>query len=83
MTAVQFKQDSCCFSIYLDKLLDLPLKNIKKLLFTMCSEPWNNELAIFTTSEFLAATVPTSKQASVGTGKRCFSKRICGCQVQV
>lgn len=40
---VSFQQDTCHITLYLPKLPDLPIKNIRKLFSMMLSEPWNNE----------------------------------------
>lgn len=60
---VSFQQDTCHITLYLPKLPDLPIKNIRKLFSMMLSEPWNNEQAIRQMTLYLDAAVIESKEA--------------------
>ncbi len=55
------RQDTCTITLYLPKLTDLPLKNIRKLFAMVLSEPLTNENAIQTLGPCLEEMVATSK----------------------
>lgn len=60
---MRFQQDTCQITLYLPKIHELPLSNIRKLFSMMLSEPWNNEQAITDTGPYLEAAVEDSKAA--------------------
>lgn len=60
---VSFQQDTCHITLYLPKLPDLPIKNIRKLFSMMLSEPWNNEQAIADADAYFSTAVDDSKEA--------------------
>lgn len=62
MPTVTFRQDTCTVALYLEKLCELPVANVRKLFAMMLSEPWNNEDAIQQTGAFLNEIVPESKE---------------------
>lgn len=63
MTTINFTQDTSRFVLYLDRLPELAIKNIRKIFTIMLSEPGSNEDAILSTSQFLTEIVPSSKEA--------------------
>lgn len=60
---VSFSQDTFHATVLLPGLLELPIKNIRKIFSIMLSEPWQNEEAIRNTELYLEDIVPDSKQA--------------------
>lgn len=60
---VSFSQDSFHATIYLPSLLDLPVKNARKIFTIMLLDDRGNEQAIQDTELFLEDTVPESKRA--------------------
>ena len=49
--------------IYLDRLLDLPVTNLRKLIKLILSDPWTNKAAIERLTAHLESAVEESKQA--------------------
>ncbi len=60
---VSFSQDTFHATLLLSGLLELPVKNVRKIFSTMLSEPWQNEQAIHDTELYLEDIVPDSKRA--------------------
>lgn len=60
---VSFSQDTFHATLLLSGLLDLPIKNIRKIFSIMFSEPRQNEQAIHDMELYLEDIVPDSKQA--------------------
>lgn len=60
---VSFSQDTFHATLLLSGLLELPVKNIRKIFSIMLSEPWQNEQAIHDMELYLEDIVPDSKWA--------------------
>lgn len=55
------RQDTCTIMLYLSKLTELPIKNIRKIFAMILSDPQTNEDAIHTLEHYLERAVTTSK----------------------
>lgn len=63
MPQISFKQDTCTVNLFLDKLCDLPLANVRKLYAMMLSEPDRNAAAIIALGEYFETAIADSKAA--------------------
>lgn len=63
MPQITFWQDTCTVNLFLDKLCDLPLANVRKLYAMMLSEPDRNAAAIIALGEYFETAIADSKAA--------------------
>lgn len=63
MPQISFRQDTCTVNLFLDKLCDLPLANVRKLYAMMLSEPDRNAAAIIALGEYFETAIADSKAA--------------------
>ncbi len=60
---IHIRNGSFTATVLFDRLVDLPVQNIRKLFNLMLSAEWENVPDIAKTSAYLDAAVPESKQA--------------------
>lgn len=63
MPQITFRQDTCTVNLFLEKLCDLPLANVRKLYAMMLSDPDRNAAAIAALGEHLETAIADSKAA--------------------
>jgi len=67
---VTIRNDQFCADIYLDRLVDMPTCNARKLFKLALSEAWSNKEAIPAITEYLEGAVTSSKEVWAEASRR-------------